>query len=420
MNDPTNKSIEQLANAFLEQWHQTALPTLDAVDMLDLVDYFANKGMEFEADLCHYIVNRNYPDDPEVSLAQAHNLAEQGNWQESAKTRMQSGVAGYDEQIFKVEQLIRSYQYQQAMDLMLQSLPREGHRDLPDYDFIFDTACLFYDNGYNAQAIQAFSMLPPNYVDYRSAQLHIVDANAFLGHFSEAKKLLNKMLDRDAFNAELWERMANYSYHNGDYNDLAEAKDYAMAINPESSAWRFNTLAAVRERAVADTGALLDELKEHQEYLCLKEYADTVYEAGLYDRALVAYAWASLYCPNGDNLRIYLQSQYILCLAHQDESEQAYTLLQSLTTFYGEFWDIVYEAAQISLEHQRVDWGIKYLDLARQKHYIKATRLNQLAALLAHYDLYATAAHLWQDILAHKSLLSPSYQHYADTALEKL
>lgn len=416
-NSNDKKNIERLAAEFLERWHQTALPAMDAVDMLDLADYFSDKGMDFEAELCHYIANRVYPNDPEVMLAQAHTQAEQGDWLASANTRNQAGISGYDEKLFRVEQMVRSFQYDKAMNVLLHVLPPEEERELPEYDFIFDTGCLFYDNGYNEQAIQAFSMLPPTYVDYQSAQLHIVDAQAFLGHYDEAKQLLNSMIDHDAFNAELWERMANYNYLARNYYEMTEASNYATTINPNSPASRYRNLVATRQRALKDdTGAFFDELKANQESGYLMEYADTLYEAGRYDVAMGAYAWASLFCPTGDNIRIYLQSHYLLCLAHCEEPEKAFTLLQSLTTFYGEYWDIIFEAAQITFEFGHVEWALRMLDIARNKHYIHGARYNQLAALLAHYECYKPASKFWNDMLNHVSLLSPSFKHYTEQA----
>lgn len=421
MDNANDRNIEQLAKDFLNLWHKTQLPMMDAADMLDLVDYFTDKGMDFEADLCFYIANQNYPDDPEVMLAQAHNMAELGNWRDAKQKCNEAGVTGYDEQIFSVEKMLRSFQYDQAFSIVKDALPSLGHYELPDNDFIFDAARLFYDNGYNELSIQLFSLLPSDYVDYQSAQLHIADALSSLCRYDEAKTVLNRLLDADSFNAELWEHMANVNFLAGNYDEATEASRYATDINPDSSANRYPNMITTRQRATTDeTGALFGELTANQECSLLKEYADTLYGKGAYNQACNIYAWSALFCPNGDNLRIYLQRQYVLCLAHEGKSELAYTLLQSLTTFYGDYWDIIYEAAQLAFENGQAEWAIKFLKLANDRNYLHDTRLNQLVMLLTHYDCYVQSAHLWKIIFSKKALLSPSFRHYVDVAIKKL
>ncbi len=416
--DDERKSIEELAAAFEQSWANTKLPAMSATELLDLMDYYTRMGMEFEADLCRYIAERNEPNNPEVLLTQAHCLADDGDWASSAVVRTRAGVSGYDTLLFKIEHTLRIGAVEQAECTVLQSLPQQ--MELPDYDFLYDTAVMFRDYGYADVAVRFLAALPSTYIDYMQAQDLKIECFAMGGNYAKAKPLLNKLLDLQPFDQGLWAKMAVCCYRNGDFDEALEACEYALAIGDNTDASRIRNYVKMRQ-SPESRSALFEEARINQDYMFCLEYAEQLYSDQDWRGAMDAYCFANLYCPRGSRDRERILSGLSLTLFRRGAAASGLQHLKALLTYGGDYSATLFEAITILMEAGRKESAVVAGSLAlSSSRGHEAGVCVQLASLLAHYECYAEARELWQKLLDCESRFPASYLQLLAEAKEKM
>jgi len=418
--DEERKNIEDLAKAFSSQWRKTPLPDMDAVDLLDLMDYYARSGMTFEAELCRYIATTRYPNDPEVLLTQAHSYADDGDWISAAIARAKGDISGYDDMLFKVEHSLRIGKIAQAVENVRQAIPYEQDLEATDYDFIFDSAVIFRDFGYCQEALLLLEQLPPSYSDYNTAMQLRVECHILLRQYDAAKKLLNVLLDHASFDQTLWVNMATCCFEQGAYDETLEACEYALAIGDNSEANHLRLMVHIRKNCGRPNEDLFHDIMTSQDYRACTEYGDTLVENGHQEEAFQAYGFAHLFCAQGNRDESSILARIVLVFVRQGNIDLAKAHARALLAHQDDCWDTLHEAAIVLLEEGNVAAAIGFLNMATEAHFVQGVRYNQLAALLSHYNIYKEAQRLWEDIALHEASLLRSFRPYLDRARREL
>lgn len=413
------KNIEELASDFEKKIKRANFPHMETSDLLDLMDYYTRLGMDFEADLCRYIAERNDPHNPEVILTKAHTYADEGDWRASARLRAHSGLTGYDETLFSIEHTLRLGTVARALQEVIASLPK--FHDIVDYDFIFDAATLFRDYGYADSSLRLLDLIPPTYTDWVQVQDMRVECHALMGRYVKAKEILNSLLDLSPFSCNLWVRMATCCYRDGTYDEALEACEYALAIkSDDDDALRLRNLVRAHKADTEAEAEILAYAYEQQDWQICLDIADRCYERASYADAIPPYCFAGLFCPRGQRDRERIVARLALCHFHCGNSADAMPHLLALCAYGGQYWDTYHEAAQILFEKGLQKTALEVIDIALRNHELHTARYGQLAALLAHYECYEDARNQWNEIISNLSTIPQSYKKYVLSAIEHL
>lgn len=264
--DNNKKSIEQLAREFEDKWNAVRLPEMAAEDLLDLMDYYARTGMDFEAELCRRISERVAPHHPEVMLTRAHWYADEGDWMMAEHTRKSvPETSNYENLLFAMESNVRSTNVQEAWRILDENVP--DVLELPDLDFLFDCAVLFRDYGYSYDAVRCLSRIPHTYIDHRQADELLVECNAFLCDYAGSKSILNRLLDESPFDQNLWAQLATCCFRLDETAESDDACEYALAIGPNVDAARIKALNAMKD----NHEGILRQAIAQQDYIACME-----------------------------------------------------------------------------------------------------------------------------------------------------
>ena len=410
------KELEALAAEFERKWRTTRLPDMDAYDLLDLMDYYSRAGMDFEAELCRRAAEQHDANNPEVILTRAHWAADDGDWATARKERVRAMPSRYDGLLFDVEFCVRSADLSRADQLIRQSLP--SVQDLPEYDFLFDSAALLRDFGYVFYALKWLARIPRDYTDYAQVQALMTECYSLSCQYAEAKKLLNEQLDANPFDQELWKQLAATSMRSGDYSAAVDACEYALAIGPCEEALQVRNFIQSAERDELES--VMSLAASVQDYLTCEDCGDWFFLQGQYERAIPCYSNAGAFCPRGHRDRERIVVRLALCQIAAGRFADAYTQLLSLPALGGDHAGDFLEAAQSFFEAGQADYALSLLRFVVDNHEMCGPRVAQAAALLSHYACYEPALTVWTYICAHAAAVPHSYKPLLDEAKARL
>lgn len=420
MNNGEEKEISVLAEEFERALEKMPVPKFSSTEFLDLMDYYSRAGMAFESDLCRYFAEKKAPEDIEVKLMKAHIAADDGDWQTANDYVEQIGTGGYDELMFKIEEDVRLCHINSAVFRVKEALPAQ--LDVHDYDFLLDCAELFYDYGYAFGALLLLDRIPQDYVDYEQAQQLAFECNSVICRDTNAKAVLDKMIDRRPFDDSLWTRMAIMRYRSYDYSGCDDACEYALAINASSEARKLKYYMKFNPEAddVFEEEGVVAALAE-QDVSALLHYADLCANNKQYVEAIGLYCQAGLYCPRGHRDREKIVRNIVAnSLMEGMEYFPVYDGILAYLVLTGNVWDIAYESAQKIFECGNKKSAVSLLKLALHHKDIKMHQLSLLVLLLHHYECYEEARELWEFVLRHADDVGESLQDYLDEAARKI
>lgn len=409
------KNIERLAQEFETKWSAVKLPDMAVEDLLDLMDYYARAGMDFEAELCRRITERKDPSHPEVMLTRAHWYADDGDWKNAEKTcKSVTDSSHYENLLFTIESHVRSASLQKAWSAIDKNLPVV--MELPDLDFLFDCAVLFRDYGYANDACRCLQRIPFSYIDHRQVEELHVECQASLCDYHATKDSLNRLLDESPFDQNLWAQLATCSFRLNENSEAADACEYSLAIGPDTEAERIKALVAMRE----NHEDILQRAIVTQDYIACMEGGDILYERGEYADAFLHYSYAGLFCPRGHRDREKIVFRISCCLVHNGKYQNGLQQLFSLYSLGGGQWGHYYECARLFFEQGETDYAIQTLIYAIRIGEITNGRYEAAAALLTHYDCYEPAREIWQHIISNAAIISDSYLPLVRKACDRL
>lgn len=403
--DNNKKSIEQLAREFEDKWNAVRLPEMAAEDLLDLMDYYARTGMDFEAELCRRISERVAPHHPEVMLTRAHWYADEGDWMMAEHTRKSvPETSNYENLLFAMESNVRSTNVQEAWRILDENVP--DVLELPDLDFLFDCAVLFRDYGYSYDAVRCLNRIPHTYIDHRQADELLVECNAFLCDYAGSKSILNRLLDESPFDQNLWAQMATCCFRLDETAESDDACEYALAIGPNVDAARIKALNAMRD----NHEGILRQAIAQQDYIACMEGGHIAYERGEYTEAYQYYSYAGLFCPRGHRDREKIVFRIACCHIHNGQWQEGVRQLFSLYALGGGLWGPYYECAQLLLEQGADLQAVQVLMFVVRSGEMNVARYEAVAALLIRHECFEPAREIWKHIASKISLMGDSYR----------
>lgn len=403
--DNKKKSIEQLAREFEDKWNAVRLPEMAAEDLLDLMDYYARAGMDFEAELCRRISERVAPHHPEVMLTRAHWYADEGDWMSAERTRKSvPETSNYENLLFAIESNVRSTNIQEAWRILDENIP--DVMELPDLDFLFDCAVLFRDYGYSYDASRCLSRIPRTYIDHRQADELQAECSAFQCDYAGAKSILNRLLDESPFDQNLWTQLATCCFRLNEAVESADACEYALAIGPNVDAARIKALNAMKE----EHEDILRQAIAQQDYIACMEGGNIAYERGEYAEAYQYYSYAGLFCPRGHRDREKIVFRIACCHIRNGQWQEGIQQLLSLYPLGGGLWGFYYECAQLLLEQGADRQAVQVLMLTIRNGEMSVGRYESAATLLIHHGCFEPARDIWRHIASRISLLDDSYR----------
>lgn len=403
--DNNKKSIEQLAREFEDKWNAVRLPEMAAEDLLDLMDYYARTGMDFEAELCRRISERVAPHHPEVMLTRAHWYADEGDWMMAEHTRKSvPETSNYENLLFAMESNVRSTNVQEAWRILDENVP--DVLELPDLDFLFDCAVLFRDYGYSYDAVRCLSRIPHTYIDHRQADELLVECNAFLCDYAGSKSILNRLLDESPFDQNLWAQLATCCFRLDETAESDDACEYALAIGPNVDAARIKALNAMKD----NHEGILRQAIAQQDYIACMEGGHIAYERGEYTEAYQYYSYAGLFCPRGHRDREKIVFRIACCHIHNGQWQEGVRQLFSLYALGGGLWGPYYECAQLLLEQGADLQAVQVLMFVVRSGEMNVARYEAVAALLIRHECFEPAREIWKHIASKISLMGDSYR----------
>lgn len=403
--DNNKKSIEQLAREFEDKWNAVRLPEMAAEDLLDLMDYYARTGMDFEAELCRRISERVAPHHPEVMLTRAHWYADEGDWMMAEHTRKSvPETSNYENLLFAMESNVRSTNVQEAWRILDEKVP--DVLELPDLDFLFDCAVLFRDYGYSYDAVRCLSRIPHTYIDHRQADELLVECNAFLCDYAGSKSILNRLLDESPFDQNLWAQLATCCFRLDETAESDDACEYALAIGPNVDAARIKALNAMKD----NHEGILRQAIAQQDYIACMEGGHIAYERGEYTEAYQYYSYAGLFCPRGHRDREKIVFRIACCHIHNGQWQEGVRQLFSLYALGGGLWGPYYECAQLLLEQGADLQAVQVLMFVVRSGEMNVARYEAVAALLIRHECFEPARDIWKHIASRISLMGDSYR----------
>ena len=403
--DNNKKSIEQLAREFEDKWNAVRLPEMAAEDLLDLMDYYARTGMDFEAELCRRISERVAPHHPEVMLTRAHWYADEGDWMMAEHTRKSvPETSNYENLLFAMESNVRSTNVQEAWRILDENVP--DVLELPDLDFLFDCAVLFRDYGYSYDAVRCLSRIPHTYIDHRQADELLVECNAFLCDYAGSKSILNRLLDESPFDQNLWAQLATCCFRLDETAESDDACEYALAIGPNVDAARIKALNAMKD----NHEGILRQAIAQQDYIACMEGGHIAYERGEYTEAYQYYSYAGLFWPRGHRDREKIVFRIACCHIHNGQWQEGVRQLFSLYALGGGLWGPYYECAQLLLEQGADLQAVQVLMFVVRSGEMNVARYEAVAALLIRHECFEPAREIWKHIASKISLMGDSYR----------
>lgn len=209
--------------------HEGRQVYMDADELTDIAEYYMVKQREDEAYECINMARELHPDavDPQVFLARQqlfHNKLDKAK-------RIANRISDQSDRevlFLRQEIMIKEERVEDANRFMHEQL--EEMEDDCDH-FIFDTASVFSDYNLWNEMMEWAQMLRDKYPDYdRLAPLYC-EALINLDRSSEALPLLEKEVDKDAFNTLIWYLLAEANLALQKTEDALEALDYLLAID---------------------------------------------------------------------------------------------------------------------------------------------------------------------------------------------
>ena len=292
---------------------------MDADDLTDIAEYYMVKERESDANKCINLAVSLHPDaiDPQVFLARkqlfhgninnAKKIAEAINEQDDREVRfLWAEIYLKEGKRNEADQLLENY-YNHL----------EEDRDL----FLYDSAGVFMDYDEWELATKWAKKLKESFPKFNRTDILLSDIFVSCGKVAEAIPLLDDILNKDPFNLEAWNLMAEAQSGQEHYSEALEAIDYLLAIDEDNLQGQL-----IRANSLFHLNRMKEAHAQYQKYLekengdIMVIYFDAVALTNLerYDEALDQLNWAIEIAPDNtiELSHIFLQKSYILSKKH--------------------------------------------------------------------------------------------------------
>lgn len=216
---------------------------LDAADLLDIYDYYAENFRNEEAkDVLMHAV-KLYPEDEDVIIAHAYYHKNIGDWKTAENIIEKLPKDSIYRKLFYAEEALAMLELDKNRRL-INEIVHSGHE--LTYDNALDIAEMYYEAGYYHLAEPWLQKCnTPQYAEFSRAACELADCLFRKGELDAAIAVMNNCLDEDPYDAEAWVQLAKIQYTAHKDEEALESCDYAIAANKdyaEAYAVRFDTL----------------------------------------------------------------------------------------------------------------------------------------------------------------------------------
>lgn len=217
---------------------------MDSDDLTDIADYYKFLGKKEKAlDIIRQAAE-TFPDAIGPKLFMGHHSIEEGDL---VKARQ------YDESIVDTGDIDYSYLHMRL--LLAEHKYAEAHRfafsavsELDDNDhddLLEDFASLYSEYDLDDEAMLLLSFVFDK--NRTSVRMALAYCQAAQEHFDEAERMMNELIDSDAFNIDFWLGLATVQMMAGKIDDAITSCDYALAIDSND-----NNAKAIKAECMAN------------------------------------------------------------------------------------------------------------------------------------------------------------------------
>lgn len=415
-------NIEQLVADFEARIASGASFYMEAIDLLDVMDYYLEQGNEAKADQAIAIAQHLHPDNEDVRLAVAYRQKDLGNWSEARRiVQSLQNQELPDVILFYAEEALCRLDPDKADGIFRQAF--QASYSQPDYKLCVDYAEILLDYGFYERCLQTLDLIPDDFEEMGHALEIRGEAYFGLDKYEEAEQCYQREVDADGFDDVSWTQLAYAQLKGKRYDKAIESAEYALAINPTSE--KAIDIKHTCAMALGD----LDLIRQSaEEYISIAPDAHTPYltlsvlHAGEAGKAVsVKYIKAAAArCPlsHPDRAKVInaLAGTYLL-IQREDEAMELYRAATSLGI---DAWTTAmhfFDEAITTKEYARA----QRIFFAYQRAFpLNAEQVLEVASYLRHYSLYQVAKDVWEHLFTHENELSPQQQDFFNEVREKL
>ena len=379
----------------------------EADDLLDIIDYYIKNERYADADQCLGFALAQYPDNEDIWITKAYRLKSEGHWDEArAIIDNLSDQECADAKLFRVEENIASGDWDRAFFFVEKIM---DDKLVPNrVELIVDIAELLIDYGLYTEATYFLNHVP----DGHSEKPHALELMAechFQNHdYDKAVEESNKLIDLDPYNQRSWEQMANIRQMQGNFQEMRECADYALAINPKSDlAMRQRIIGLLCSEQLNDD--IFDEAKKYS-----KQHPEDLYVAMPLAQALLDDSRPGDALPilrralkltpfdSPDRVTLLLMLGWTYCFIGDDANAKQCAL--ALSSFDASNLQHLKHTLKQIADSQKPAYGVELLDRVHELMPSNSELFNMTVWFLAENKIYDKAFLLW-----HHCITRPEY-----------
>ena len=377
-------------------------PYMDADELTDIAEYYMTIHEEEKAGQAIDLAQRLHPDsvDPQVFLVRQQMF--QDNMAEAH--RLCDAITDQDDQevrFLRAEMLIREQHPDEASALLEQTYE---HVSEDRASFLYDCVGVFMDYALWEDAKRWVDRLRSEFPGYAKGQYLLADVLFAMGQNAQAAQELNQMLDRDPYNAEAWNLLAEIQVAEEQFREALDSCEYVLAVqehNRQAMLTKAHCLCHLYEmeqahrlyqRILRETGP--DDLVYYYDALTLinMEHFDDAAES-------LRMANAVGHEMSQEQEHIYLQQAYVESkLHHLPQALQAMDRAVEISAGEATYeYDML--RGQIYLENGNVEEADDFFQLALDKSEDKCHTLLLIGIAHGEVGKYREAARLMEMLI---------------------
>lgn len=411
----SQNEIYSLIREYEKKLSETSVPFwMDASDFLDILDYYEEKNLYFEAELCMRLALKLHPNDIEVQIRRAYRLKNEGKWSDAIDL-----VNAIPEQesvevlFFNAEVALSELRTDDAEQCFNKCLQAEAAIAASDIDamespqsaspLLLDIGELCMDYGCISLAHKYLSLISDkDTTEYARAVLALAECSYQRGNVEDALKQLDLLLDSNPYNLDVWLLKADLLNEMKRWEACREAADYALAIHPENEkALRLKACAAI---GMADYGVVLDIFSRYRslypnDYTMALSAGEILLNSQRYNDAFEVLSHSNRNCPNDNPDKIRILTDIAMCYSARHEMQKAFETLMGTRSLGVSYQDVIFHAATQAFTHHDIVYGEKLL-LQQISHepLTPEHRLN-ISRMLCEHNLFGSVSELWNVLL---------------------
>lgn len=349
--------MARLVRAYEEKLRRGAPFYMDAFELADIVEYYMDHDLYYDAEACLRFALQLHPDDEDLLLQQAYFLKTSGKWDDAlSMLRAHTDISHRGMAIFMIEYWLAHADTRKAWD-EVRSLMLDDYYSGETSEILQEIAEIYFEYGFYQHAAELTQSLdslarisggdpdepdikgisiPTLYRDYNRTLLYRGAAYLQLHDVRFGTMLLNRLIDGNPYDATLWMELAAGYHANHRYEDCIDAADYALAIEPgnrHALRLRLTSLHSLRrmEEAVEACEAYLSVDAQNISVMQIK--AESLFALGRYEESLALGRSAYAISAPDSIERPRILSNIFFCLIALERYEELLLLFTSAVTF---------------------------------------------------------------------------------------